>query len=53
LLMLIASAMFNIVHAGAIMPGKDSDFPTRKERKQGYRSRGDSIRLGSPFTAEV
>ncbi|KAL9067713.1 MAG: hypothetical protein Q9161_006705 [Pseudevernia consocians] len=32
-LMLIALVLFNIVHPGQIMPGKESDFPSRKERK--------------------
>lgn len=31
--MLIALALFNIVHPGRIMPGKQGDFPSRKERK--------------------
>lgn len=32
-LMLIALVLFNIVHPGRIMPGKESDFPSRKQRK--------------------
>lgn len=31
--MLIALVLFNIVHPGKIMAGKESDFPNRKERK--------------------
>ena len=31
--MLIALVLFNIVHPGKIMAGKESDFPSRKERK--------------------
>jgi hypothetical protein len=31
--MLIALVLFNVIHPGAIMPGKASDFPSRKERK--------------------
>lgn len=31
--MLIALVLFNIVHPGSVMPGKESDFPSRKERK--------------------
>ena len=31
--MLIALALFNVVHPGRIMPGKEGDFPSRKERK--------------------
>ena len=32
--MLIALASFNIVHPGRIVPGKESDLPSRKMRKQ-------------------
>ena len=32
-LMLVALVLFNIVHPGQIMPGKESDFPSRKQRK--------------------
>jgi hypothetical protein len=31
--MLVALVLFNVFHPGAIMPGKASDFPSRKERK--------------------
>lgn len=31
--MLIALVLFNVVHPGKIMAGVESDFPTRKERK--------------------
>ncbi|KAL8672070.1 MAG: hypothetical protein Q9168_003465 [Polycauliona sp. 1 TL-2023] len=31
--MLLALVIFNVVHPGRIMPGKESDFPSRKERK--------------------
>ena len=31
--MLVALVLFNVVHPGRIMPGKESDFPSRKERK--------------------
>ncbi|KAM0804159.1 RTA1 like protein-domain-containing protein [Usnea florida] len=31
--MLVALVLFNIVHPGRIMAGKESDFPSRKERK--------------------
>ena len=31
--MLVALIIFNIVHPGKVMAGKDSDFPSRKERK--------------------
>ena len=31
--MLIALILFNIVHPGKIMAGRESDFPSRKDRK--------------------
>ena len=31
--MLVALVLLNVVHPGQIMPGKDSDLPSRKERK--------------------
>ncbi len=31
--MFVALVLFNIVHPGRIMPGKECDFPSRKERK--------------------
>ncbi|KAG8526875.1 uncharacterized protein KY384_008304 [Bacidia gigantensis] len=31
--MLIALALLNVVHPGRIMPGKEADFPSRKQRK--------------------
>ena len=31
--MLVALVLFNIVHPGQVMPGKESDFPSRKQRK--------------------
>jgi len=38
--MLIAVLLFNIVHPGAIMPGKESDIPGRKARKQMFPKKG-------------
>ncbi|KAL5333718.1 RTA1 like protein-domain-containing protein [Aspergillus crustosus] len=32
--MLVALVLLNVVHPGRIMPGKDSDMPSRKERKK-------------------
>lgn len=32
--MLVALVALNVVHPGRIMPGKDGDMPSRKERKQ-------------------
>ena len=31
--MLIALVLLNVVHPGQVMPGKDSDLPSRKDRK--------------------
>ena len=38
--MLLALVALNIVHPGRIMPGSESDMPSRKERKNGLRSKG-------------
>lgn len=32
-MMLFALLVFNIVHPGRVMPGKESEFPSRKQRK--------------------
>jgi hypothetical protein len=31
--MLIALIILNVVHPGRLMPGKDGDIPSRKDRK--------------------
>ncbi|KAL8636422.1 MAG: hypothetical protein Q9228_006179 [Teloschistes exilis] len=31
--MLFALVVYNVIHPGRIMPGKESDFPSRKERR--------------------
>ncbi|KAI4244582.1 MAG: hypothetical protein L6R42_010420, partial [Xanthoria sp. 1 TBL-2021] len=36
--MLVALVIFNVVHPGRIMPGKESDFPSRKERKAYFKT---------------
>ena len=41
--MLIALVALNVVHPGRLMPGKDSDMPSRKERKAGVRTKADSM----------
>lgn len=38
--MFLALVVFNIVHPGRIMPGKKSDFPSRKERKNYFKPGG-------------
>lgn len=44
--MLLALVALNIVHPGRIMPGKESDLPSRKERKRaGVRRKADRLRL--------
>lgn len=35
--MLIALVIYHVVHPGRIMPGKKSDFPSRKERKNYFK----------------
>ncbi|PVH86488.1 hypothetical protein DL98DRAFT_557041 [Cadophora sp. DSE1049] len=46
LLMLIASTLFNVVHPGAVMPGKEGDMPSRKKRKMiGKRESGGMDRF--------
>ncbi|KAL9592839.1 MAG: hypothetical protein Q9179_006321 [Wetmoreana sp. 5 TL-2023] len=42
-----SATVFNVVHPGRVMPGKESDFPGRKERKNYFRagSPGDSSDL--------
>lgn len=32
-MMLLACVLLNIIHPGRVMPGKESDFPSRKQRK--------------------
>lgn len=45
--MFLALAVFNVVHPGRIMSGKESDFPSRKERKNYFKagSPGNSLDL--------
>lgn len=38
--MLVALVLFNIFHPGKIMAGKESDFPSRKDRKHLAQSHG-------------
>ncbi|KAL8949545.1 MAG: hypothetical protein Q9222_004354 [Ikaeria aurantiellina] len=38
--MLLALFIFNVVHPGRVMPGKESDFPSRKERKNYFKGNG-------------
>ena len=37
--MLLALILLNVVHPGRIMAGSESDMPSRKDRKQGIRSK--------------
>ncbi len=37
--MLLALVVLNVVHPGRIMPGRESDMPSRKQRKAGLRSK--------------
>jgi len=45
--MFLALVVFNVIHPGRIMPGKESDFPSRKERKNYFKagSPGNSLDL--------
>lgn len=45
--MLVALDIFNFVHPGRIMPGKISDFPSRKERKTYFKTNT------LPFSSEL
>ena len=58
--MLFALVLLNIVHPGRIMPGKESNFPSRKQRKAaGKNIRGraslfrDALSLHQTETSEV
>ena len=49
--MFIALVLFNVIHPGKIMPGKESDFPSRKERKNLFKTnRGDDYATILPRT---
>ncbi|KAL8806856.1 MAG: hypothetical protein Q9200_004893 [Gallowayella weberi] len=41
--MFIALIIFNLIHPGRIMPGKESDFPSRKERKNYFKTDNPSL----------
>ena len=46
--MLTALVLLNVVHPGNVMPGKESDLPSRKERKlreQSYSVTPESVDL--------
>ena len=47
--MLAASVIFNVVHPGRLMPGKESDLPgcgeRRKMKKQGVQGKYEFIAL--------
>jgi hypothetical protein len=45
--MLLALVALNIIHPGRIMPGNESDMPSRKARKSGVRSKWDLASLPS------
>lgn len=36
--MFLALVIFNVIHPGKIMPDKESDFPSRKERKKYFKT---------------
>ena len=37
--MLLALVLLNVVHPGRLMSGKESDMPSRKQRKSGLRTK--------------
>ncbi len=39
--MLVALVVLNVVHPGRLMPGSDSNLPSRKQRKDGIRTRSN------------
>jgi hypothetical protein len=41
--MLFATLLFNIVHPGKYMPGKESDLPSRKEYKREKKQRKEMV----------
>jgi len=41
--MLAALVLLNLFHPGRVMPGKESNLPTRKQRKRGIRSKADRL----------
>lgn len=45
--MLLALVVYNVVHPGRVMPGKESDFPSRKERKNYFKSNDPENNLQS------
>lgn len=47
--MLVAFVLLNVVHPGRIMPGKESDLPSRKDRKRGILTKSDRYK-GLPVT---
>lgn len=51
--MLLALVVFNVVHPGRIMPGKESDFPSRKERKNYFRTSSRNSVVLLPITEPV
>ena len=49
--MLLALVLLNMVHPGRIMPGNESDFPIRKQRKAaGKKIRGRASRFGDALS---
>jgi hypothetical protein len=50
--MLCSLVILNVIHPGRIMPGKESDLPSRKERKvEGIHTKVEKISRASELTA--
>ena len=39
--MLLALVLLNIVHPGRLMPGRNGEMPSKKQRKKGVRTKAD------------
>lgn len=48
--MFVALVLFNVYHPGKLMPGKGSDFPSRKERKQMNYASPENHENGIPLS---
>jgi hypothetical protein len=51
--MFFATLLFNIVHPGKYMPGKESDLPSRKEYRREKKQRKEAAGLTPPAELEM
>jgi hypothetical protein len=47
--MLLALIALNIAHPGRLMPGRDGNLPSRKERRNGIKTKSDRTKESSPI----